>query len=70
MGADLIQRARDIVANVYIEQQAKRGRSETFSSNEAWERHKNAYVSYMREGAYDDDISIQATLIALERVSA
>lgn len=64
----LLQRARDIVADVFVVQEAARGKSNQFDTFEAWGRYVDSYAKFMREGAYDDDMAVVATLTALQSV--
>lgn len=69
MSVDLIQRARDIAADTYVRLEVSRTKlPTTHASHEAWGRHIDYYSRFMREGAYDDDVSVQAALSALSSV--
>ncbi|MES2781912.1 MAG: hypothetical protein V4657_03885 [Pseudomonadota bacterium] len=65
----LIQQARDIVADKYLEIELARGvkpsNQDTFAS---WGRHLDDYTQFLREGAYDNDLAVVATLAALTSV--
>lgn len=70
MSAALIQRARDIVADTFLEAKVATGKKPTsFATIELWLKHSSDYARFMREGAYDDDIAVQATLTALKQVA-
>lgn len=68
--AELIQQARNIVADKFLETELARGfkpsNHDTFA---AWGRHLDDYARFMREGAYDNDLAVVATLAALTSVS-
>lgn len=66
----LIQRARDIVADVYVAKAAARAANPAGQTQEEWDYHVASYSSFLREGAYDDELSVQATLIALQTIDA
>lgn len=68
MSQSLIQQARDIAADQCIRLAMKNpsGDQTLF----VWARHIQRYSDFMREGAYDDDISVQATLVALRSTQA
>ena len=68
MSQSLIQQARDIVADQYIRLEMKRA-SHHHNAAE-WADHIQSYTTFMREGSYDDDVSVQATLVALRSVAA
>jgi hypothetical protein len=60
---DLTQLARDIAADQYIRLAMKRA-SQRHTATE-WAEHIQSYTAFMREGSYDDDISVQSALAAL-----
>lgn len=64
----LIQQARDIVADQYIRLEMKR--KTDAHSFPAWAEQIRSYSTFMREGAYDDDLAVVATLEALRSVAA
>ncbi len=70
--AALIQKARDIVADIYEQMQnARDGKPENFETEEAWAKHIKDYSGFLRSGAYDEDLAVQSAFIALgSRVSA
>lgn len=64
--ADLIQRARDIAADTFVKIEAARGKKPSqFETFAKWGEHIDSYSKFMREGAYDNDIVVQSTLVAL-----
>lgn len=67
MSQSLIQQARDIAADQYIRLQMKNPNGD--QTLFVWARHIQRYSDFMREGAYDDDISVQSTLVALRSAS-
>jgi len=68
--ADLIQQARHIVADKFLEIELSRGKKPSnHDSFAAWGRHLDDYAKFMREGAYDDNLAVVATLAALASVS-
>lgn len=64
----LIQQARDIAADQYIRLQVK-SPTPHYSASE-WAKQVQTYSTFMREGAYDDDLAVVATLEALRSVAA
>ena len=70
LSADLIQRARDIVADAYAKSEVTRGTKPTqYATFAKWGEHIDSYSRFMREGAYDDDLAVQSALVALASVS-
>ena len=70
VNADLIQRARDIVADAFVAEVTSKGyKPEQFDTFAKWGEHIDSYSRFMREGAYDNDIAVQSTLVALTSVS-
>ena len=68
MSQSLIQQARDIAADQYIRLEMKRASNRHTAAE--WAEHIQSYAAFMREGSYDDDISVQSTLVALRSVSS
>ena len=68
MSQSLIQQARDIAADQCIRLAMKNPNGD--QTLFVWARHIQRYTAFMREGAYDDDISVQATLVALRSTQA
>ena len=68
MSQSLIQQARDIAADQYIRLEIKRASHRHVATE--WAEHIQSYTAFMREGAYDDGISVQAALVALRSVAA
>lgn len=65
-----LQRARDIVADAFIAAElAKTEKPSGFASFEAWGRYIDDYSRFMREGAYDSDVAVVATLAALNQAA-
>lgn len=70
--SDLIQRARDIVADAFVADAKARGKPDTdqFDTFERWGKYVDDYERFMRGGSYDSDIAVVATLRALEEAAA
>jgi hypothetical protein len=70
--AAYLQKARDIVADIFVQMEnAKDKKPVQFETVAAWAQHIEDYAKFMRGGAYDDDLAVQAALIALgSQVSA
>ena len=64
--AELIQKARDIVADIFVQMEnAKTTKPAQFQTVAAWAKHIEDYSAFMRAGAYDDDLAVQSAFIAL-----
>ena len=64
--AALIQQARDIVADIFVQMENARDKKpKQFATVSAWAKHIEDYSKFMREGAYDDDLAVQSAFIAL-----
>ena len=66
--SSLIQRARDIAAEQYIRLEMKNPTPYRVATE--WAEHIETYAAFMREGAYDDTISVQTALVALRSAEA
>jgi len=66
----ILQQARNIVADKFVAIETKRVRPAQYTSFEAWGRHIDDYSRFMREGAYDNDLAVVATIAALEFAAA
>ena len=64
----LLQQARNIVADAYLANLPNKGPS--FDSFEKWRKHVDDWTCFMRRGAYDDDLAVVATLVALKSNAA
>lgn len=67
MSDTLIQRARDIAADQFIRLQVKN--PTRLRPAIEWAKHVEDYAQFLRDGAYDDDIAVQAPLAALRSVA-
>ena len=64
----LIQQARDIAADQYIRLQVK-SPTPHYSAT-AWADQIQSYATFLREGAYDNDLAVVSALEALRSVAA
>lgn len=63
---ELLQRARDIVAETYLKAQMAHGKKPShYATYKEYFDLMTDYAKYMRQGAYDDELTVQAVLAAL-----
>jgi hypothetical protein len=71
MSDELLQSARDIAVETFLQVEIYNGKKPAyFKSYETWLKHLLDYTQYLREGAYDDGLPVQAVMTALKQVQS
>ena len=65
---ELIQRARDIAADVFVEYSLRQGKPSSHETFKAWGDHLDTYSRFTRDGSYDDYRDVQIAIAALASV--